>query len=215
VSERGAFVVLEGGEGSGKSTQAQILARRLRSDGRDVVETFEPGGTARGALLRSVLLDDETPLDPRAELLLMAADRAQHVAELIEPAVARGAIVVCDRFSPSTLVYQGLARGLGIEVVESVDRFAAQGVAPDVVVVLDVSDAVALQRLPEASDRFERAGAAFHSAVRGGYRDLAGQRGWIVIDGEGAPDAVAAAVWSAVAPLLTPQPPPPASGQAG
>jgi dTMP kinase len=210
---RGTFIVLEGGEGSGKSTQAQILARRLRGDGRDVVETFEPGGTARGALLRSVLLDDETQLDPRAELLLMAADRAQHVAELIGPSIATGAIVVCDRFSPSTFVYQGLARGLGVDVVEAVDRFAAQGATPDVVVVLDVSDAVALQRLPEARDRFERAGAEFHSAVRGGYRDLAAQRGWTVVDGEGAPDAVAAAVWSAVAPFLTP--PPPDSGQAG
>jgi dTMP kinase len=199
---RGAFIVLEGGEGSGKSTQAQMLARRLRAESRDVVETFEPGGTARGALLRSVLLDDETPLDPRAELLLLAADRAQHVTELIEPALARGAIVVCDRFSPSTLVYQGVARGLGVEAVEAIDRFAAQAAAPDIVVVLDVSDAVALERLPEARDRFERAGAEFHAAVRAAYRDLAAQRGWIVVAGEAAADAVAAQVWDAVAPHL-------------
>jgi dTMP kinase len=198
----GVFIVLEGGEGSGKSTQAAILARRLRGEGRDVVETFEPGGTARGALLRSVLLDDETPLDPRSELLLMAADRAQHVSELIAPAVARGAIVVCDRFSPSTLVYQGVARGLGVDAVETVDRFAAAGTAPDVVVVLDVSEAVAHDRLPEASDRFERAGAEFHAAVRGAYRDLAPARGWVVVSGEGERDAVAALVWEAVAPHL-------------
>ena len=196
------FIVLEGGEGSGKSTQAQLLARRLRAEGRDVVETFEPGGTARGALLRSVLLDDDSQLDPHAELLLMAADRAQHVSELIEPAMARGAVVVCDRFSPSTLVYQGVARGLGVDVVEAIDRFAAQGVAPDVVVVLDVSDAVALQRMPEARDRLERAGAEFHAAVRGAYRDLAGPRGWIVIAGDVDPDAVTTAVWNAVAPYL-------------
>jgi dTMP kinase len=201
-SARGAFIVLEGGEGSGKSTQSAILARRLRAEGRDVVETFEPGGTARGALLRSVLLDDETPLDPRAELLLMAADRAQHVSELIAPAVARGAIVVCDRFSPSTLVYQGVARGLGVDAVEVVDRVATAGTQPDVVVVLDVSEAVAHERLPEASDRFERAGAEFHAAVRGAYRDLASARGWAVVAGEGAPDAVAALVWEAVAPHL-------------
>jgi dTMP kinase len=199
---RGVFVVLEGGEGSGKSTQAQILARRLRAEGRDVVETFEPGGTARGALLRSVLLDDETPLDPHAELLLLAADRAQHVSELIEPALARGAVVVCDRFSPSTLVYQGVARGLGVETVEAIDRFAAQGALPDIVVVLDVSDAVAKARLPEARDRFERAGAEFHASVRAAYRDLAAERGWIVIPGDGAPDTVAAAVWTAVSPHL-------------
>jgi dTMP kinase len=200
------FIVLEGGEGSGKSTQAQTLARRLRAESRNVVETFEPGGTARGALLRSVLLDDETPLDPHAELLLMAADRAQHVSELIEPAIERGAIVVCDRFSPSTLVYQGVARGLGVGVVEAIDRFAAQGVAPDVVVVLDVSDAVALKRMPEASDRLERAGAEFHAAVRGAYRDLAAPRGWVVVAGDAEPDVVAAAVWDAVAPHLPPAP---------
>jgi dTMP kinase len=198
----GIFIVLEGGEGSGKSTQSAILARRLRGEGRDVVETFEPGGTARGALLRSVLLDDETPLDPRSELLLLAADRAQHVSELIAPAVSRRAVVVCDRFSPSTLVYQGVARGLGVDAVEVIDRFAAAGTQPDVVVVLDVSETVAHERLPEASDRFERAGAEFHAAVRAAYRDLAAKRGWVVVAGEGAPDAVAALVWEAVAPHL-------------
>jgi dTMP kinase len=199
---RGVFIVFEGGEGSGKSTQAAMLARRLRADGRDVVETFEPGGTERGARLRSVLLDDESPLDPRAELLLMAADRAQHVNEVIAPSLARGAIVVCDRFSPSTLVYQGVARGLGVEAVEAVDRFAAAGSEADVVVVLDVSEAVAGDRRPEARDRFERAGADFHVAVRRAYRDLAPDRGWVVIAGDGAPEAVAALVWEAVAPHL-------------
>lgn len=199
---RGAFIVFEGGEGSGKSTQSAILARRLRAEDRDVVETFEPGGTARGALLRSVLLDDQTPLDPRAELLLMAADRAQHVSELIEPSLARGAVVVCDRFSPSTLVYQGVARGLGVDAAEAVDRFATAGLQADVVVVLDVSEAVARRRSPEASDRFERAGAEFHTAVRAGYRDLAAARGWVVVAGDGTPEAVAALVWEAVAPHL-------------
>jgi dTMP kinase len=199
---RGVFIVLEGGEGSGKSTQAAILARRLRADGRDVIETFEPGGTARGALLRSVLLDDDTPLDPRAELLLLAADRAQHVSETIAPALLRGNVVVCDRFSPSTLVYQGVARGLGVEAVEVVDGFATAGVAPDVVVVLDVSEAVSRERLPEARDRFERAGAEFHTAVRAAYRDLAPAHGWVVVDAGGPPDAVAALVWETVAPHL-------------
>ena len=203
LGSSGVFVVLEGGEGSGKSTQARILAERLRGEGREVIETLEPGGTARGARLRSVLLDDDTPLDARAELLLLAADRAQHVAEMITPALERGAVVVCDRYSPSTLVYQGVARGLGVDAVAEIDRFAAQGVVPDVVVVLDVPDAVALQRLPEARDRFERAGAAFHAAVRAAYRDLAAERGWVVVAGDAALDAVAAEVWNAVAPLLT------------
>lgn len=199
---RGVFIVLEGGEGSGKSTQAAILARRLRGEPREVVETFEPGGTARGALLRSVLLHDETDLDPRAELLLLAADRAQHVSELIEPALERGAVVVCDRFSPSSLVYQGVARGLGVDEVEAIVGFASHGLEPDVVVVLDVSDSVALARLPEARDRFERAGAEFHAAVRGAYRDLAALRGWVVVAGAADPETVAAAVWEAVAPHL-------------
>jgi dTMP kinase len=201
-ARRGAFVALEGGEGSGKSTQAAILARRLRDAGRDVVETFEPGGTARGARLRSLLLDDETTLDPRTELLLLAADRAQHVAELIDPALERGAIVVCDRFSPSTLVYQGVARGLGVAEVEAIDRFAAHGTQPTVVVVLDVSDAVALKRIPAARDRFERAGPAFHAAVRAAYRDLAGERGWHIIAGDADLETVATDVWDAVAPHL-------------
>lgn len=196
---RGVLIVLEGGEGSGKSTQAAILARRLRADGRETVETFEPGGTARGALLRSVLLHDETDLDPRAELLLLAADRAQHVSELIEPALGRGVVVVCDRFSPSSLVYQGVARGLGVDEVEAIVGFASRGLEPDVVVVLDVSDSVALARLPEARDRFERAGAEFHAAVRGAYRDLAARRGWVVVAGAADPETVAAAVWEAVA----------------
>jgi dTMP kinase len=121
---------------------------------------------------------------------------------LIAPAVARGAIVVCDRFSPSTLVYQGVARGLGVDTVEVVDRFAATAAQPDVVIVLDVSEAVAHERLPEASDRFERAGAEFHAAVRGAYRDLAPARGWVVVAGDGEPDAVAALVWEIVAPHL-------------
>ncbi len=203
MSERqGAFVVLEGGEGSGKSTQAARLAKRLRAAGRDVVETHEPGGTARGAQLRAALLDDDSALDPRAELLLMEADRAQHVAEVIAPALARGAVVVCDRFSPSTLAYQGVARGLGVEVVDTIDRVATGGLAPDVVVVLDVSEEVAAARLPAARDRFERAGSAFHQAVRSAYRDLAGRRGWVVAAGDGEPDAVGAAVWAAVEPHL-------------
>jgi dTMP kinase len=214
VSEsRGALLVLEGGEGSGKSTQAAILARRLRAEGHDVVETFEPGGTARGALLRSVLLHDETHLDAHAELLLLAADRAQHVSELIAPALERGAVVVCDRFSPSSLVYQGVARNLGAHVVDVVDRFAVQGVRPDVVVVLDISDAVALARLPEARDRFERAGAEFHAVVRGAYRDLAGERGWVVVAGADDPETVAASVWTAVVAHLGP--PYPATDRVG
>jgi dTMP kinase len=198
----GVFVVLEGGEGSGKSTQAALLAERLRAAGFEVVPTFEPGATARGAALRSALLDDDSPLDARAELLLMAADRAQHVAEVVAPALARGAVVVCDRFSPSTLAYQGVGRGLGVDVVDAIDAVAAGDARPDVVVVLDVPDSVARARRPDSRDRLERAGDEFHSVVRAAYRDLAASRGWVLVDGSAEPSVVAESVWSAVEPHL-------------
>lgn len=198
----GSFIVLEGGEGSGKSTQCRLLEARLRAAGHDVVATFEPGATARGATLRRVLLDDHAPLDPRAELLLMVADRAQHVAEVVAPAVARGAVVVCDRFTPSTLVYQGVARGLGVDVAGAADALARGDVAPDIVVVLDVDEAVAAARRSRPADRMEAEGSAFHARVRAAYRELAAAQGWIVVDGSTAPDAVAGAVWDAVRPVV-------------
>jgi dTMP kinase len=193
----GRFVVVEGGEGSGKSTQVALLARRLRDAGREVVETFEPGATALGARVRDLLLHGPDALDPRAELLLLAADRAQHVAEVVRPALARGADVVSDRHTPSTLAYQGRARGLGVDVVASVSRFATEGLEPDLVVVLDVGRDDARSRRPEASDRFERAPDDFHDAVLAAYRELAGPRGWVVVDGSGPPGDVAARVWDA------------------
>jgi dTMP kinase len=193
------FIVLEGGEGSGKTTQSRRLAQRLREQGREVVLTFEPGDTKLGAQLRGVLLHDDEAVDPRTELLLMLADRAQHVAEVIRPALARGAIVICDRYSPSTLAYQGVGRALGVDEVEQADRAATGGLEPDVVVVLDVSDAVADARSGGAPDRLERAGAAFHAAVRAAYRDLAPERGWHVVDGSGSPDEVESRVKEAIA----------------
>jgi dTMP kinase len=199
---RGRFIVLEGGEGSGKSTQAARLAARLRETSADVVTTFEPGATARGAALRALLLDDAAPMDPRAELLLMAADRAQHVHEVVRPALDAGKVVVSDRFAPSTLVYQGVGRGLGVDAVRAVSDFATGGLVPDLVVVLDVDDAVAAQRRPVAGDRMERAGAEFHARVRAAYRELADAEGWVVVDGSDAIDSVAAAVWEVVAKLL-------------
>jgi len=198
----GHFIVLEGGEGSGKTTQVARLVARLRGSGQEVVDTFEPGGTAFGARLREVLLHDEDAIDPRAELLLVASDRAQHVEEVIAPALAREAIVVCDRYSPSTLAYQGRARGLSLDVVTDVCRLAEGDVQPDVVVVLDVADEVARARASQQPDRLERAGDEFHTAVRAAYRELAPQHGWVVVDANGDVDEVAAKVWAAVAPFL-------------
>jgi dTMP kinase len=206
-SNRGRFVVLEGGDGSGKSTQAARLATWLREQGRTVVETFEPGAGAVGAVLRDVLLHGPEPVTPIAEALLMAADRAQHVATEIEPALARGDCVVCDRYVPSSLVYQGVVRGLGVEVVEELSVVATSGLTPDVVLLLDVSDAVADARRADArraeeSDVMEREDSEFHASVRAAYRELAPARGWVVVDADGDVDDVAELVRSAVAPLL-------------
>jgi dTMP kinase len=194
----GAFVVLEGGDASGKSTQARLIADRLRSAGREVVESFEPGATEAGAAIRALLLEGDGPVDPTAEALLLAADRAQEVADVIRPALARGADVVSDRFVPSSLTYQGVGRGLGVERIEKLNRWATGGLEPDLVVVLDVDDAVAASRRAGPGDRLERAGDEFHAAVRDAYRGLSADRGWVVLDGDADVDTVAERVWGAV-----------------
>jgi dTMP kinase len=199
------FIVLEGADGSGKSTQASFLAERLRARGRSVVETFEPGATALGARIRALVLDGPAGSgsagggDPDAvtEALLMAADRAQHVAEVVRPALVRGDWVVCDRFVPSSLVYQGVARGLGVDAVAAASAWATGGLEPDLIVVLDVDDAVADARRSQ-SDRLEREAETFHATVRAAYRDLARARGWAVVDANASATLVAEQVWSIV-----------------
>lgn len=202
MAATGRFIVVEGGEGVGKSTQVPRLAASLRETGREIVVTHEPGDTKLGADLRAVLLHADTVLDARAELLLMVADRAQHLAEVVRPALARGAIVVCDRYEPSTLAYQGVARGLGVEDVERLSEWATAGVDPDVVIVLDLPDEIAEARVSPDRDRFERAGADFHARVRAAYRELAPARGWVLVDADGTPDDVAARVLSAVSAVV-------------
>lgn len=191
-------MVFEGGEGSGKSTQARLLAERWGA-----LLTFEPGGTAIGSRLRELLLDPaNADLDPRAEALLMAADRAQHVATVLRPALLRGRDVVCDRFVGSSLAYQGHARGLGIEEIADLSAFATDGLTPDLVVLLEVSPEEARQRLAAAGapDRFESAGAAFHAKVAEGYRMVAAHNldRWVALDGAGPVDAVAERVAAVV-----------------
>jgi dTMP kinase len=194
----GNFVVLEGGDASGKSTQARLLVQRLRVLGRDVVPTFEPGATDAGAAIRTVLLDGAAAIDPVTEALLLAADRAQEVADVVRPALTRGADVVSDRYVPSSLAYQGVGRGLGVDGVEKLNRWATGGLEPALVIVLDVDDAVATSRRAGPRDRLERAGADFHAAVRQAYRTLAADRDWALIDGSGEIDTVAERVWSVV-----------------
>jgi len=172
------FITFEGIEGSGKSTHARTLAAHLRHTGRTVVETREPGGTAAGMAIRQLLLGtDATPLTPLAELLLYCADRAQHVAQVIAPALAAGAIVVCDRFSDSTIAYQGYARGLDLDLVRTLDAHARAGVAPGLTFLLDCPVRVGLARARArgaAEDRFERETVAFHERIGEGFHRLAG-----------------------------------------
>jgi dTMP kinase len=196
VSRRGRLIVFEGGEGSGKSTQARRLAERLGA-----VLTREPGGTTTGARLRELLLDPASgEIDQRAEALLMAADRAQHVAELVRPALESGRHVVSDRFIGSTLAYQGHGRGLDVEWLRTLSRFATDGLDADLVILLDLDPQVAEARRTDAPDRLEQAGDAFHRAVTEGYRALAAADPdrWVVLDGAASPDDVAAAVDAAV-----------------
>jgi dTMP kinase len=189
-----SFLAFEGGEGCGKSTQAARLARRLGA-----VLTREPGGTALGEGLRSLLLDGGE-VAPRAEALLMAAARAQHVAEVIAPALAAGRHVVTDRFVGSSLAYQGVARGLGVEAVRALSSFAVAGTWPDVVVLLTVAPEVAAaRRAGTAPDRMERAGVEFHERVRQAFEELAASDPrWVTVDGGGTADEVEASVWDAV-----------------
>jgi dTMP kinase len=194
------FIVFEGGEASGKSTQSARLARRLGA-----LHTHEPGGTAIGEALRALLLSARTiGLDDRAEALLMAADRAQHVAEVVRPTLVAGRHVVSDRYIGSTLAYQGHGRGLSVEDLRRVSEWAAAGLNPDLVVLLDVPRSVAQGRTTAAPDRLESAGDEFHERVLRGYRELAGAdpERWVIVDGTAPPPAVEAAVWAAVSSRL-------------
>jgi dTMP kinase len=194
----GRFIVLEGGEGAGKSTQVELLAERLTAAGFSVDTTREPGGTPEGVALRQKLLHG-ADLDPLDELDAFLEERRIHVEKRIRPNLAAGMIVVCDRYTPSSLAYQGVGRGLGVEVVEQRSSAASGGLEPDVVVVLDLPDEVAEARITGERDRLEREGEAFHATVRAAYRTLAAERGWAVVDGSAPPAAVADRVWAVVA----------------
>jgi dTMP kinase len=200
MATRGVFVVLEGGDGSGKSTQARLLADRLRGLGREVVATREPGATPAGAQIRGLVLGGGD-LDPRTEALLIAADRAEHVAEVVRPALRRGAVVVSDRHVPSSLAYQGVARGLGVGEIARLSEWATGGLVPDLVVVLDVDPVAAAGRRSGPEDRMEREPAEFRAVVNQAYRDLAGRFGWALLDGAAPVEAVADRIWELVQPL--------------
>jgi dTMP kinase len=173
-SYAGLFLVLEGGEGAGKSTQAKLLVDWLQSSGREVVLTREPGATPAGQRIRALLLDPATGgISPRTEALLYAADRAEHVARVILPALERGAVVVSDRYVDSSLAYQGAGRALELAEVARLSRWATGGLRPDLTLLLDVDPVVGLGRVPGAPDRIEQESLAFHQRVRQGFLDLA------------------------------------------
>ena len=187
----GRFIAFEGGDASGKTTQARRVATRLGA-----VFTREPGGTALGETLRSLVLDPAGAIDVRTEALMIAAARAQHTAEVIRPALAEGRDVVSDRFTASSLAYQGYGSGLDVDAVRALSAFATDGLEPSLTVLIDVPVPLALERLAGEPDRFEREDAAFHDRVRTGYLALAeaDPMRWRVVDGSGDVDAVAAQV---------------------
>lgn len=209
---RGLFITFEGPEGSGKSTQLRALAAHLRTQGREVFETAEPGGTPIGTQIRRVLLDAKNQeMFPTTELLLMFACRAQNVDQWILPALARGEIVLSDRFTDSSLVYQGIARGLGAELVYEIDRIACRGLVPDLTLVIDVDVETGLKRAhdrnrsaDDVETRIDEHEIGFHRRVRDAYHQLASDepRRICLIDGNADEAAVTAQVWEAVQSLL-------------
>ncbi len=192
----GRFIAFEGGEGSGKSTQAARLATRIGA-----LLTHEPGDTPLGAAVRSILLDARgLVITPRAEALLMAADRAQHVVEVVRPALEAGRTVVTDRYAGSSIAYQGHGRMLPTAEVAGLSAWATDELWPDLVVLLEVPLAVSLERTGGARDRLEAAGEAFHRRVHDGFltQAIADPDRWAVIDGTQSEDDVAAEIWDIV-----------------
>lgn len=193
----GAFIVLEGIDGSGKTSVARILAERFDAQGRTVVLTREPGGTRLGEAVRSLVLGGQAPIEPIAELLLFSAARAQHVAAVIRPALQRGEIVICDRFTASTLAYQWGGRGVLRADIEAAQRLATGGLVPDLTLLLDLPAEVAQQRRfgeREAVNRFDEEAMAFHLRVRSAYLTLAAEdpSRWRVLDSTQPPGDLAA-----------------------
>ncbi len=183
----GALVAFEGIDGSGKSTQARRAAQRFNA-----LYTFEPGGSELGAQLRTWLLDRRTQMEPPTEALLMLADRSHHVATVIEPALARGERVICDRYAASTYAYQGYGRGLDLDLLRSTTELASRGRRADLTILLDVPLDIARSRRPvDDADRYESSGSEYLERVRHGYLELAhGDSTWRVIDGTSAQASV-------------------------
>jgi dTMP kinase len=207
MAKRGLFITFEGMDGCGKTTQMRRLAKRLRREGREVVESAEPGGTEIGLQIRRILLDSANhQLSPTAELLLYFACRAQNVDQRILPAISRGTIVLSDRFTDSSLVYQGCGRGLGAETVLALDRIACRGLKPDLTLLIDIDLATSLARAEarnkrgNRTDRMEEQEAAFYEKVRDAYLALAAKEPerFRIIDGRDKLSSVTEQIWKVV-----------------
>ena len=193
------FITFEGLDGSGKTTQVELLAGRLRAEGLEVVITREPGGTPLGEEIRSLVLHGGE-MTPWAEAALYTASRAQHVEELIRPALARGATVISDRYVDSSVAYQGIARGLGLQRVLDLNLAAVGGLMPDLTVLIELESGGAVARMSDERDRIEREADGFHARAAEGYRTLAAlfPERFLTVDGTAAPDVIAEEIHGAV-----------------
>ena len=206
----GLFITFEGTEGCGKSTQINALAARLQDQGQQVLQTREPGGTPLGEAVRNLLQHDEAGvgMSPEAELLLFTASRAQLTRERILPAIAKGEIVLCDRFMDSTTVYQGVARQINTQAVATINRFAVGDARPDLTILIDLPPEVGMARVHARSDgqldRIEQEAIEFFQAVRTGYLKLAESEPerFLVLDGSASVEVLEQQIWAAVQPRL-------------
>jgi dTMP kinase len=203
----GLWVTLEGGDGSGKSTQARLLEEWFAERGRSVLRTREPGGSDVGVAIREIVLHHRGDIDPRAEALLYAADRAHHVATVVRPALARGDVVVQDRYLDSSVAYQGAGRVLDADQIRALSLWAAEGALPDLTILLDLDEAAARARLDASRtryDRLEAEKAEFHARVRAAFLALAGAEPdrFLVVDATLGVDAIAAAIRDRLTALL-------------
>jgi dTMP kinase len=201
----GLFITFEGGEGCGKSTHSRLLLKKLEKRNIPVVLTHEPGGTALGNELRKALKRKRTSfISPQAELFLVAASRAQLVAEVIRPALEEGKVVLCDRFTHSTMVYQGYGRGLDFTAIQMVNNMATRNLHPDLIIFLDIPPEQGLARKRSLKDRFELEDLSFHQRIREGYDKMAAAEPdhWLVIDASLTKSKVAEIIWNRVSRLL-------------
>ncbi len=200
---KGVFIVFEGIDGCGKSTQLRALSKRLQAYGIEPLVIREPGGTPVGEQIREILLERPLEMEPLTELLLYEASRSELTRTVLRPALQAGQVVLADRFAMASLAYQGYGRGLDLTLVRHFNTIATEGIEPSMTIILDVPVEVALARKRSAFDRLERAGLEFHERVRRGYRELAQQTpGSLLLDGTRPASELAEQIWKAVESLL-------------